>query len=248
MAKVTKREKPKDKPTRPKKRIQRVPTPIHRTLNISRIYRNKSGRQKETFPLRLKKYKLSKGCSSLTVCDKIPKELRVNNTIFEELWDLHPSKRDRCMMFGKEVVTPRWCQSYGKNYNFAGKQHVALSTNTHPYIEKLSHWLKKYMGNQHNQILFNWYGNGKDYIGFHADDEKDIVEKSTIYSFSFGQERDFFVLAKDRSEKCVIKVKNNSFLSMDGDIQTFYKHSIPKRALSTCPGRRINITFRLLKR
>ena len=243
MTKVTKRVKT----TMVKKRVQKIVYPKRRNLRISQIYRTINGRKRETFSLRLKKYKMSKGCSSLTVCDKIPKEIRVNNTTFEELWNLHPSKRDKCVMFGKDIVTPRWCQSYGRNYHFTGKQHVALSTNTHPYIEKLSRWLKKYMGNQHNQILFNWYANGHDYIGFHADDEKDIVEKSTICSFSFGQERDFFVLAKDRSEKCVIKVKNNSFLSMDGDIQTFYKHSIPKRALSTCPGRRINITFRLLK-
>jgi alkylated DNA repair dioxygenase AlkB len=116
----------------------------------------------------------------------------------------------------------------------------------------LLQWVKDHSGFDYNQVLVNWYQDGNHYIGPHSDDETQLVPGSSIYSFSFGQERDFVVTSK----KGVLEtpfhesfaMKDNSLLIMEGDMQKNFKHQVPKRATSKVPHPRINITFRLFKK
>ena len=74
------------------------------------------------------------------------------------------------------------------------------------YLKKILKWVNKHSGLSYKQILCNWYENGNHYIGPHSDDETQLVKNSAIYSFSFGQERDFVI----KSKKRIIKDKEGN--------------------------------------
>lgn len=184
--------------------------------------------------------------SFLVVYPCIPKDIRVNASLFEELWNLHPMEKGKVKMAGKLVDTPRWQQSYGQSYYFSNMLHAALPIE-HVYLQKLLKWVCHDSGNPYKMILLNWYESGDHYISGHSDDETQMVPNSAIYSFSFGQERDFVVKSKQGSFRKVFSMRNNSLIVMGGEMQKHYTHAVPKRALSKCPNRRINITMRLFK-
>jgi len=175
----------------------------------------------------------------------VPEEIQMDALMFEHIWNLHPEDYGTVKIYGKDIKTPRWQQTYGKDYKFSGINHEALPI-TDPYLQKLNEWVNNNSGLLFNQLLINWYQDGNHYIGKHSDNEKQLVPNSPIYSFSFGQNRDFRIISKDNSLKPIkINLPSNSLIIMGGEMQTHFYHEVPKRALSNCPNRRINITFRL---
>ena len=176
---------------------------------------------------------------------ELPNELKMDSALFEELWEMHPAEQEVGMIFGKQVKYPRYQQNYGVNYKFSGKEYKALPI-THPYLKKLMDFVKIHSGLEYNQLLINWYSDGNHYIGEHSDNEPEILKNSAIYSFSFGQERDFVVKSRDATFRKVYKARDNTLIIMGGEMQKYYKHSVPRRALSKAPKHRINITIRLL--
>ena len=189
---------------------------------------------------------LPDGKSWIKYYRQIPNDLQVNNKLFKELWQLHPEERDTIVIRGKSVKVPRYQQSYGKDYYYTGRLHKALPIK-HEYLQKLLEWVKKKSKCEYNQMIINWYENGNNYIGPHSDDTRPLVEDSAIYSFSFGQPRDFVITSIKPGYKKVLHLGNNSLVIMGGEMQKHYKHAIPKRSVKKCPYKRINITFRLFK-
>jgi alkylated DNA repair dioxygenase AlkB len=195
----------------------------------------------------------------------LPLEIQVNDTEFTRLWDLHPAEYGIVNVWGKDFATPRYQQPYGKSYSFSRKEHAALPLND-PYFLKIMKYCSDhtalYMPRvEFNGLLVNWYQDGQHYINFHSDDEKDLVVGSPIYSFSFGECRNFFISPKKiddewnkfkqeqklDEDRIVLSLPNNSMVIMGGRMQQFYKHSIPKRSVNVCPKPRINITVRHFK-
>ena len=183
----------------------------------------------------------------ITIIHKIPKEIKVDVGFFEELWNMHPKEKGLVKIYGKEFPTPRWHQSFGKSYYFSGVNHKAQLIEN-GYLLKILNWVQIHSGKkEYNQILMNWYEDGNQYIGLHSDDERQLEEGFSIYSFSFGQSRDFLVKAKDKSFDKTIQMPDGSLIIMEGSMQKYYYHGVPKRSIKKCPGRRINITVRVFK-
>jgi alkylated DNA repair dioxygenase AlkB len=182
---------------------------------------------------------------------KIPKDLRLDTDGFENLWDEHPLAYGKVVIYGRELDTPRWQQPYGRDYSFSHSEHKSKPIE-HPHLVKILEWVKKDSGLPYNGILLNWYSSGEHHIGKHSDDERQLVRQTPIYSFSYGQERDFIISSKPKTEyqledNIKVSLPNNSLIIMGGEMQSHYHHSVPKRALSKCPDRRINVTVRLFK-
>jgi len=189
---------------------------------------------------------LPHGNSWVDVIATIPKEICMETSIFERIWTMHPEKLGDGIIAGQKVTFQRWEQSYGQDYYYAGKLHAALSLED-PYLKLLLDWVCQHSGLPYKGLLINWYQDGNHYIGPHSDSETSLVKGSPIYSFSFGQDRDFVIKSKDRTHRQVIHMNDGSLIIMGGEMQKYYKHSVPIRALSKCAHKRINITFRLFK-
>lgn len=191
----------------------------------------------------------------------IPADVKLHDQGFEDLWNQHPKDYAIVNVYG-EKRTPRWQQGYGRDYLFSKVAHEALPI-SHPFLIKLLDWSNKHCerfsvdsgipDNQRklNGCLVNWYQDGDHYIGAHSDSENDLWPNSPIYSFSFGQERTFRVTKKDKEafdfETMDIEMPDNSLLVMGGEMQSHFKHAVPKRSVNKCHERRINVTFRMFK-
>ena len=200
----------------------------------------------------MKKITLPHGNSWIIIIPKIDSRIEMSEEEYQELWSMRPQKRAHGKIFGKEIDFPRWHATFGQTYKFKGMEEDAIEI-THPYLKKIMKWVRGHSeilyGERQNyrQLLVNWYGNGDDYIGAHTDAEPMLKENSAIYSFSFGQERDFVIKSKDKTYRKVIKMLHNSVIIMGGEMQKYYKHSVPKRTTKTCNKSRINMTMRLFK-
>jgi alkylated DNA repair dioxygenase AlkB len=199
--------------------------------------------------------------------DRLPLDIIVDEFIFQQLWDMHPKEYAKVIVYNKEFNTPRFQQTYGKSYNFSGVNHKLLpfpSKKENEYLFNLVKWVNLYsltvLGNDvvYNQMMINWYQDGNHYIGAHSDSESDLTinpKTNTVYpifSFSFGAERVFKIILKkeyiyenEENNTTTYKLKDNSLIIMGDYVQKYFKHSVPKIALSKCSKPRINITFRV---
>ena len=172
-------------------------------------------------------------------------EVKMTDEIFNEIWLMKPEEKPLGKIFNKIVVFPRYTQSYGLDYPFSGQVAVSKPIEN-SFLVSILDYVNSLEKIKYNQILVNWYTDGSEYIGEHSDSENEFVNNSSIYSFSFGQTRDFVVKGKD-GYRLVILLENNTMVIMGGEMQKFYKHSVPKRSVKKCPEKRINITVRAFK-
>jgi len=93
-----------------------------------------------------------------------------------------------------------------------------------------------------NYCLLNWYADGRQNIGWHADDERDLVDER-IVSCSFGAAR-FFDLRRrdDHSVKIRLELPSGSIVVMGRGTQNHYHHQVPTQARIKEP--RFNLTYR----
>jgi alkylated DNA repair dioxygenase AlkB len=193
--------------------------------------------------------------TSYVTVNNLPEDLSLSTDDFSDFWNQHPSNRHIIKIFGKECTTPRWFQVYGvSNYTYSGSTFPTQPIT--PFLQRYLDWANETDTSndphKYNMVLVNWYGSGNDYIGWHRDDEKQIVPDSDVMTISFGGERKFKIKydpVKKNETKLKIThdyiTKNNSYLIMGGTFQSEFKHHIPKSKTMTEP--RISITFRKFK-
>ncbi len=159
-------------------------------------------------------------------------------------WEQH-----NCQIMGKTISLPRLTKFYshpeGKTYKYTGTHNQGSNFKNSPTLNKI--FQKVSNSYKVNVCLLNKYKNGNDYIGFHADDEKDSVQNSAIASISFGASRVMQFRKKKGKHpiEAEIMLNHGDMLIMQPGCQEEYNHAIPKRLRVTKP--RINLTFRLFK-
>ena len=163
---------------------------------------------------------------------------------FEVLWDEHPRHRDSMMMYGREVTLPRYQALYGNDvsYRFSGSTLKSSPLNHPLLIQAMQFVNDREPAFDYNGILVNWYRDGADYVGPHADDERDLLQDAPIYSFSFGASRIFRFIHNETQQKTDLLLEHGDVLIMGGKTQREFKHALPK-ALRV-KDRRINLTVR----
>ena len=72
---------------------------------------------------------------------------------FAELWETHPENYHTLKIHGKEVLTPRWQQAYGKNYRYTGSKNNALEMTEllQPFLD----WSCEQIDTRLNGMLLN---------------------------------------------------------------------------------------------
>lgn len=153
-------------------------------------------------------------------------------------------RQDRIRLYGKERPLPRltaWYGDEGRDYTYSG-----ITSRPNPWNKGLL-YLKERVeavaGVAFNSVLLNWYRDGNDHLGWHADDELELGHHPVIASVNFGETRDFFVRRRDdHQKKLVLPLKHGTLLLMRGALQHHWEHSVPKRARVKTS--RFNLTFR----
>jgi alkylated DNA repair dioxygenase AlkB len=146
-------------------------------------------------------------------------------------------------MFGKDRKIPRlqcWIGDEGCEYRYSGKQlnRQIWSQDLIMIRKKIYKELKI----DFNSVLANYYRDGKDSMGWHSDDEKELGPNPTIASISFGSERDLVFRNKISKETLAIPQTSGCLILIDGETQRNWQHSIKKTQKVIGP--RINLTFR----
>lgn len=160
---------------------------------------------------------------------------------------IHETKwsQDEVIVFNKKHKIPRlnaWHGNSGKSYTWSGNLMRPL-----PWTKLLLEIKSKvefFSKANYNSVLLNYYRNGNDGMGYHADDEQELGANPTIASLSFGQERPFHLKHKYNKEIPTQKLllQSGSLLVMSGTTQQYFKHAIPKTKKAIGP--RVNLTFR----
>jgi alkylated DNA repair dioxygenase AlkB len=115
-----------------------------------------------------------------------------NSYYWEELLHKMEWANEKVVMFGKEITTKRKVAFYADEsieYTYSNKTKKGLPWT--PSLLSIRELVSKYTHQSYNACLLNLYHDGEEGMGWHSDDEREIVPNSSIASLSIGAERKF---------------------------------------------------------
>ncbi|MDR6843199.1 alpha-ketoglutarate-dependent dioxygenase AlkB family protein [Pseudoxanthomonas sacheonensis] len=173
-------------------------------------------------------------------------QARQADALFAELRDSIEWETHRIRLFGREVDSPRrssWIGDEGASYTYSGTRFQPR-----PWPQALADVRRRLaheLGCEFNSVLANRYRNGRDYMGWHSDNESALGPRPIIASLSLGATRRFVLRHRQQlSQKFELSLTHGSLLVMRGDTQANYRHGLPRTARPV--GERINLTFRMI--
>ena len=153
-------------------------------------------------------------------------------------------------IFGQEIPQPRLTAWYGDaeaRYTYSG-----LTWEPRPWLpalQALRQRLEATTGARFNSVLLNLYRDGRDSMGWHADNEPELGPAPAIASLSLGATRRFRLRpyrpgagAEQAHAPFGLDLPSGSLLLMRGPTQQHWQHALPKTARPIGP--RLNLTFR----
>jgi alkylated DNA repair dioxygenase AlkB len=172
-----------------------------------------------------------------------PAEARAHHdTLSREVpWEQKPIS-----MMGKQILQPRlvaWFGDADAVYTYSGLRNVPLAWT--PALLDLKRRAEESAEASFNSVLLNLYRDGKDSMGFHADNEKELGKDPIIASVSLGATRRFQLRYAGKTRSVPGKdldLGDGSLLVMRGTTQHHWRHGVPKEQAPVGP--RINLTFR----
>jgi alkylated DNA repair dioxygenase AlkB len=164
--------------------------------------------------------------------------------LFEELLAGIAWQQEEVLIFGQRRLVPRlvaWHGDRAASYTYSGTLHVPLPWT--PPLERVRARLGDLTGQRFNAVLLNPYRDGRDGMGWHADDEPELGRDPVIASVSLGAARRFCMRhRRSRDRKLDLSLPHGSLLLMAGATQHHWVHAVPKTTVPV--GKRVNLTFR----
>jgi len=153
-------------------------------------------------------------------------------------------RQERVRIAGREHLQPRliaWFGDSGASYTYSG---LTLAPDRWPTrLMPLRARLEEQTQTPFNSVLCNYYRDGNDSMGLHADDEPELGRNPVIASVSLGATRRFVLRhVKDKTARLDLDLAGGSLLVMGGTTQHFWRHGAPRQPRVT--EGRINLTFR----
>jgi alkylated DNA repair dioxygenase AlkB len=163
----------------------------------------------------------------------------------QQLIDEVPWKQEAITLFGKRHPLPRltcWVADPGCGYRYSG-----LNNEIEAWTPLLSEIRQRVCGAANcpfNSLLLNYYRHGRDAMGWHADDEKELDRLAPIASLSLGAPRSLRFKPKRGREgdSLSLNLQHGDLLLMDPPTQEHWLHGLPRRLRLQQP--RLNLTFR----
>ena len=137
--------------------------------------------------------KLNDSGSAYITIDYLPEELmKTNETNFNIMWNLHRTEKHKVINTGKEIDSYRYSQSYlntppitesvisGKDsYMYSGFDTTNNSLELPEIFQPYYNYMKS-IDVKYNQVVANWYEDGKDYIAFHSDNQYNMISNPKV--------------------------------------------------------------------
>ena len=115
----------------------------------------------------------------------------------------------------------------------------------HPVLLEASALLSERFGRPLTSIGMNHYRDGRDSMGWHADDDYDAGPHTGVASLSLGAARRFRLRSRDAQRRSLgLDLGPGSLLFMGPGTQSAWQHALPRTARAVGP--RLNLTFRHL--
>lgn len=148
-------------------------------------------------------------------------------------------------MFGRWIPQPRLVDFHadpGVSYTYAGLR--LQGQGWPPALASLRAAASAAARVSFNSVLCNLYRDGRDHMGWHADDEPELGANPAVASVSLGAERRFLLRPRrpPREPRHEWRLAHGSLLLMSGQLQHHWLHQMPKALRVHEP--RINLTFR----
>jgi alkylated DNA repair dioxygenase AlkB len=157
-------------------------------------------------------------------------------------------RQERLRLFGKDVLAPRltdWAGDAGVDYRYSGADHAC--TGWRPELDALRARIEAEIDWRFNFVLVNRYRDGRDAMGWHADDEAALGARPVIASLSLGATRRFRLRRIATGVGRELLLEHGSLLVMFGESQHAWRHAVPRAHAGVgATGERINLTFRRL--
>lgn len=163
--------------------------------------------------------------------------------LFDSLYDALAWQEELIFIFGKWCKVPRLMSWHGDRdaaYTYSGVVHEPLPWNAE--LSAIKERIEACCGWRFNSVLANLYRDGRDSMGYHADDEKELGLNPVIASLSLGDARLFRLHHKKRRKNLDMVLEQGDLLIMAGALQHHWVHALPKTRQAKTP--RINLTFR----
>lgn len=164
---------------------------------------------------------------------------------FDNLLTMINWESDEIYMFGKRIITKRKVAWYGDEpyaYTYSNSTKTAIYWTQN--LQSIKQKVESLTSHSYNSCLLNLYHDGSEGMGWHSDNEPELLRNGAIASVSFGAERKFVFKHKETKEKLEIFLHSGSVLLMSGACQRRWLHRLPptKKVLNA----RINLTFRTI--
>ncbi|MFD2719371.1 alpha-ketoglutarate-dependent dioxygenase AlkB family protein [Hymenobacter monticola] len=148
-------------------------------------------------------------------------------------------------LFGQEFPQPRLTAWYGDAEARYTYSNLAWEPRPWtPALQALRQRVEAATNARFNSVLLNLYRDGRDSMGWHADDEPELGPTPVIASLSLGALRRFRLRPRAGlvHPPVSLDLPTGSLLLMRGPTQQHWQHALPK---TTRPlGPRLNLTFR----
>src|SRR5690606_25566534 len=152
--------------------------------------------------------------------------------------------QDRIVVYGRELAIPRlnaWYGDPGTDYAYSGLQ--LRPRPWLPALDAMRQRLSQHLQQPFNSVLANFYRDGADSVGRHADDEPELGPQPLIATVSLGGARRVTLHRNDKTRPAWrADLPGGSLFVMAGSCQRYWQHEISKTAKPV--GGRISLTFR----
>jgi len=166
----------------------------------------------------------------------------------EQLLQEVPWKQELITVYGRRHAMPRltcWMADPGCGYRYSGLEN-AIEPWT-PLAATIRRRIGAAAAQEFNSLLLNYYRDGRDAMGWHADDEPELDPDAPIASLSLGASRTlrFRPRQRDRAPTLAVELGHGDLLLMDPPTQRHWQHGLPQRLKVASP--RLNLTFRRVR-
>ncbi len=169
------------------------------------------------------------------------------NAYYNEIQNTLPWRQETIKVYGKDVVSPRLQSWHGDRSTPYQYSNIKMQPNAWvSCLSELKSRCEEAVDAKYNSVLVNYYRDGNDAMGWHADDESELGVDPTIASLTLGCERTFSFKHIKTKQRIDIPLANGSLLIMTGTTQRYWQHALPRRKRITQG--RINLTFRYIYR